>query len=507
LDPLIPVLMFLSGSRRGHTMRLRGERASVGSDPACDVPLPGDTEPLPLPYHATLERRGQSYEVVAAPDAEVWVNGERVDRLVLASGDVLEFGRDGAVMRFRLYDEKLYPRKTVPEIFSDCVECVRAERGAMARARTVATLLPRELLTRSTRRFRALTVLALVAMGGMTSLTARKSARIQAQMLQGLERIDGMSTLVNGATNQRVEREDLGEILASLRETDDRVQALEARSTATSRVIREAARSTLFLQGSYGFFEPDSGRPLRMVLTADGRPVGNASGQPMLSLDGPGSPLEIFVTGTGFAVSADGMAITNRHVAFPWEFDEAAQNVIRSGFEARWTRFVGFFADASSGHRIDTVLASDEVDLAVIQLRDVAGLVPFLEPADAPATPGDQVIVLGYPLGLQALIVRTDASFVEGLKRDGVTDFFAQAERISEAGFMRPLATRGIVGQATSAQVAYDAETTHGGSGGPVLSVEGRVIAVNTAILPQFGGSNLGIPARHVRRLMERVRP
>ena len=42
--------------------------------------------------------------------------------------------------------------------------------------------------------------------------------------------------------------------------------------------------------------------------------------------------------------------------------------------------------------------------------------------------------------------------------------------------------------------VVYDAETTTGGSGGPVLDSAGQVIAVNAAILPEFGGSNIGVP-------------
>ena len=67
----------------------------------------------------------------------------------------------------------------------------------------------------------------------------------------------------------------------------------------------------------------------------------------------------------------------------------------------------------------------------------------------------------------------------------------------------RPLASRGIVGQVARATVAYDAETTHGGSGGPVLDIDGKVIAVNAAIIPEYGGSNLGVPAEFARRLLE----
>ena len=41
-----------------------------------------------------------------------------------------------------------------------------------------------------------------------------------------------------------------------------------------------------------------------------------------------------------------------------------------------------------------------------------------------------------------------------------------------------------------------------GGSGGPVLNIEGKVVAVNAAILPEFGGSNLGVPVSKVRELL-----
>jgi S1-C subfamily serine protease len=55
----------------------------------------------------------------------------------------------------------------------------------------------------------------------------------------------------------------------------------------------------------------------------------------------------------------------------------------------------------------------------------------------------------------------------------------------------------------SDATIAYDAETTHGGSGGPVLDIDGEVVAVNSAILPEYGGSNLGVPVEEVRRLLE----
>ncbi len=85
-------------------------------------------------------------------------------------------------------------------------------------------------------------------------------------------------------------------------------------------------------------------------------------------------------------------------------------------------------------------------------------------------------------------------------------DFWRVARRLADGGHISPLASRGIVGQVTSRAVVYDAETSRGGSGGPVLDLEGRVVAVNAAILPEFGGSNMGVPAAYARRLLRRAR-
>jgi len=36
--------------------------------------------------------------------------------------------------------------------------------------------------------------------------------------------------------------------------------------------------------------------------------------------------------------------------------------------------------------------------------------------------------------------------------------------------------------------------------------MDGRVIAVNTGVMPEFGGSNLGVSGSSVRALLERLR-
>ncbi len=120
-----------------------------------DLRLPLDTEPLPAPHHATLRCRGATHEVVAESGSEVWVNGEQVSRFTLASGDVLEIGRDGAVLRYRVYDAGVAPYKTMTQVFSDCLDCARkSDRGPVGRAAMVLTDLPKQLATETALSFR-----------------------------------------------------------------------------------------------------------------------------------------------------------------------------------------------------------------------------------------------------------------------------------------------------------------------------------------------------------------
>ena len=36
-----------------------------------------------------------------------------------------------------------------------------------------------------------------------------------------------------------------------------------------------------------------------------------------------------------------------------------------------------------------------------------------------------------------------------------------------------------------------------------MIDLDGAVVAVNSAILPEFGGSNLGVPAAYARQLID----
>lgn len=172
------------------------------------------------------------------------------------------------------------------------------------------------------------------------------------------------------------------------------------------------------------------------------------------------------------------------------------------GMEPVLIRFIGYIPGIVEAFPVELLKASDASDLAVLMCNATVSGLPFLKFSDRTPEPGDEVIVMGYPTGLRSMLAQTGEGFISELQADENLDFWQVAERLSGSQFIRPLASRGIVGQRSEATVVYDAETTSGGSGGPVLDINGEAIAINTAIIPEYGGSNFGIPADFARRLL-----
>jgi S1-C subfamily serine protease len=298
----------------------------------------------------------------------------------------------------------------------------------------------------------------------------------------------------------------LEELQTNITQTARRLQALEGQSAASRLVIAAATRSTAFVQGSWGFVDPQTGRPLRVYVGPGGEPLMGPDGGPVVTTDERAPVMEAFFTGTAFAVGDDGHLITNRHIAEPWRFDEAAQQVMMQGWVPVMRRLRAYIPGVLEPFGVQLIATSDSADLAILRLLGPRRALPSLPLAAEPPQAGEEVIVLGYPLGMRALLARADQRFMTELRADSTADFWRVAERLAHGGQIAPLASRGIVSQVSTEAVVYDAETTVGGSGGPVLSLKGEVLAVNAAILPEFGGSNLGVPARRATALLRRTR-
>ncbi len=457
---------------------------------------------------ARLHRAEDTYEIEALEGRPVWVNGARVTARKLKHRDMIEFGETGPLSRFRLYREGRLARIVIADIVSDRLAYLRVSRQpAVNRVLRATYGLLRSLVHETTLLFRLGVILAIVALAALAYQQNRLNDLLQQRIERGASQLESFAGALARAREEALTpsdlktlRQELGRRLSS---NVERLAVLERRSQASARVIAGSMSSVVFLQGAYGFRERSSDRMLRHVVDDDGRPLISPTGQPLLSLEGGGPVAVRQFTGTGFAVGDGGALVTNRHVALPWENDANVEALADQGLEPVMIKYIVYVPGKEAAETVELVRASEDADLAILRRKDVAEPMPGLKLAGAPPTPGDEIIVMGYPTGLRSMLAQSGEDFIEELQKTEDTGFWSVAARLAEKGLIAPLASRGIVSKATPVTIVYDAETTHGGSGGPVLDIYGSVVAVNAATLPEFGGSNLGVPVAKVRALLE----
>ncbi len=495
--PRIAHLVHLSGAQRGQTRRIWGITSLAVAADQTVTAVVGDATPGDGAV-AVVMPDDEGWRLEVAPEAKVWVNGVRVLHRALREGDLLELGDGGAVVRFRPRPGGA-PYKSMREAVSDCVDTARlGGRGPIDRLGVLVRGTSYEMATQVAPAVRIVSAFAIVAVLGSISLLWAQNNRLEQQLADQLARIEGISGLLDSSEYDAFTATDFEEVRGELdfriEDTLSRIEALESQATARGRVIGAASGAVAFLQGAYGFVDPQSNRALR---------VATAGGRGPVTLDGDGPVVELRYTGTGFVLEDSVHIVTNRHVAQPWEFDENAARLIDQGFVPVMRRLIGYLPGEPEPFEVRVERVHPHADAALLECDAVAASVSGLRLAERAASIGEEVVVLGYPTGMRALLARAEPDFVSELFSNGPVGFWELASHLSEGGYMAPLATRGIIGQATIGALVYDAETTHGGSGGPVVALDGEVIAVNAAILPEFGGSNLGVPAALVRELLE----
>ncbi len=514
-----PVIVHLSEPGGSSTQPLernqgRDSAWTIGTAPEAQIRVTGGHGSPAGELHATLYESSGDFTLRARSPHRVWVNGRSGDEHPITSGALIELGADGPLLRFRLKQPDRPPFKTPGEALADCWASASQSAGSAARRIWLFSRgVLREMSTQISPLARGAVLAIFLALVAAVIVLLVRAERLEDRLEAEARNVAGLQELLDHS-GQRITETDLEEIRRDLESriatTAERVDYLEERAGAAERTVAEASRSIVFLQGSYGFRDPGDGLPVRIAVDDEGRPILAPDGGTTFSTAGTGPLVEAFFTGTGFVATSEGLLVTNRHVALPWEFDRDALTVTEQGLEPMMVRMVGYLAGVSEAFGIELAGASDEADLAVLRVSgatdEAVGALGARPLAFAPTTPrvGEAVLVMGFPTGIQAMVARADPHFLEEISGTRL-DFWQIAERLALADQIGPLVSRGIIGQVTASAIVYDAETTSGGSGGPVLGLDGRVIAVTSAVLPQFGGSNLGVPAPLALELLELV--
>jgi S1-C subfamily serine protease/CheY-like chemotaxis protein len=280
---------------------------------------------------------------------------------------------------------------------------------------------------------------------------------------------------------------------------EGRLEKLENQGKFAHTIIDAYQPSVCLIHVVVAFRDHDTGLKLHYAsVTMTGEPATDKSNNPLVSLTGIGPEVHLDVFGTGFLASDDGQILTNHHVAEPWWQNDELKEMLDQGLEPEIAEMTAYFPGVSHGIPIATKKISSAADVAVVK-GNVSGLgIRHVALADGrnSAVGGSPVVLLGYPTGVDAILARTGAATLHAIAASTKGDPKQVMEELARHHLIKPVVTQGHIGDVLPDKIVYDAQTTSGGSGGPLFNDQGQVIGINFAILRDFGGSNFAIPVR-----------
>jgi DNA-binding response OmpR family regulator len=327
------------------------------------------------------------------------------------------------------------------------------------------------------------------------------SAANEAQKRQLQQQIEDLRTEI--ATGKTADASALHNQIDAVQ---GRIQRLETEGKVAQKIIASYEPSVCLIRVVVAFRDHTSGLMLHYAgLNSNGEPNTDARNNPLTSLAGGGPEVHMTVFGTGFLASANGQIITNHHVAEPWWEDDEFKEMLDQGLDPVIVDMTAYFPGVAHGIAINTEKISAAADVAVVK-ADVSGLrIKQIALADGPraAVSGGPVVLLGYPTALGAILARAGPETIQAIATTTKGDPKQVMEELARRHLIRPVATQGHIGDVLPDRIVYDAQTTTGGSGGPLFNNEGKAIGVNFAALRAFGGSNFAIPVRYGKALLK----
>jgi DNA-binding response OmpR family regulator/S1-C subfamily serine protease len=300
--------------------------------------------------------------------------------------------------------------------------------------------------------------------------------------------------------------EDVTTLQKQLDDTNARLARIEKEGQGAQTLIPADVQSVCLLHVSVAFRDKNNGQRLRYAgLNQQGEPLQDSDNNPILTLEGHGPEVKLDVFGTGFIAGPNGRLVTNRHVAEPWWKDDELKALTEQGFQPEISTIRAYFPGDPRAFHAEIQEISKETDLATIRvdMQDLKRSVLIVDWGQGAAITGEPIILMGYATGLAAILARADEDTAQQILSHSGADVSQVLDELARRNLIRPLITQGHIGDILPDKIVFDAQTTSGGSGGPLINRDGQVIGVTFAVVRGFGGSNFGVPIRYAQPLLK----
>jgi DNA-binding response OmpR family regulator/S1-C subfamily serine protease len=304
--------------------------------------------------------------------------------------------------------------------------------------------------------------------------------------------------------------EDANTLQKQLEETNARLARIEQEGQGAQTLIPADVQSVCLLHVSVALRDKNTGQRLRYAgLNQQGQPLEDSGGDPILTLEGHGPEVKIDIFGTGFVAGPNGRVMTNHHVAEPWWKTDDFKVFTDQGYQPEISAIRAYFPGDPRAFHAEVQQISPETDLATmrVDMQDLKRSVLLVDWNQGAAVTGQPVILMGYATGLAAILARTDEDTAQEIISHNGIDVSKVLDDLAHRNLIRPLITQGHIGDILPDKIVFDAQTTNGGSGGPLFNRKGKVIGVTYAVLKGFGGSNFGIPIKFSEPLLGAAPP
>ena len=287
---------------------------------------------------------------------------------------------------------------------------------------------------------------------------------------------------------------------------EGRLQKLETEGKVAQTIIQSYEPSVCLIHVVLAFRDHTTGLRLRYAaVSSSGEPTTDEHNNPLVSLTGIGPEVHLNIFGTGFLASASGQILTNHHVAEPWWQNDDLKEMLDQGLEPVVPEMTAYLPGVPRGIAINTEKISSAADVAVVKgnISELGIKQIALAEGRRSAISGGAIVLLGYPTALDAILARAGAETLQSIATASKGDPKQVMEELARRNLIRPITTQGHIGDILPDKIVYDAQTTSGGSGGPLFNNEGKVIGINFAMVREFGGSNFAVPVGYGKSLLK----